>query len=283
LNPVAPRPPVSAALITLDAIRTIGPSLASLGFCDEVIVLDSGSTDGTIEAARDAGARVEHLDWSGFRDQKNAVARLCRNDWILSIDADEAVTPRLAREITTLFAEGRTQSAGYTVPRLTRYLGREIRHAGWYPDRAIRLYDRRQGRWIGGQVHERVEVDGTVGRLHGDLLHEPYAGLSHHLEKMNRYSTLAAETLHARGRRAAWIDLALRPPLAFAKKYLAQRGFLDGLPGFIVAASTSMGVFLRYAKLWDLARRDAPRDAAAAADRSRPPEGELPPGSKEGA
>ena len=265
-----PRLPVSAALITRDAIRTIAQTLASLGFCDEVIVLDSGSTDGTIEAAEAAGARVEHRDWTGFRDQKNAAARLCRNDWVLSVDADETVTPALAREISDLFAEGRGEGAGFSVPRLTRYLGRDIRHAGWYPDRAIRLYDRRQGRWIGGQVHERVEVDGAVGMLHGDLLHDPYAGLGHHLDKMNRYSTLAAETLHARGRRAGWTDLAFRPPAAFAKKYLAQRGFIDGLPGFIVAASTSMGVFLRYAKLWDLARRDTPRDPLAAADRSPP-------------
>jgi glycosyltransferase involved in cell wall biosynthesis len=276
------RPPVSAALITLDAIRTLGPSLASLAFCDEVVVLDSGSTDGTVEAARAAGARVEHRNWTGFRDQKNAVTRLCRHDWVLSIDADETVTPNLAREISALFAAAAPEPAGFTMPRLTRYLGREIRHAGWYPDRAIRLYDRTRGRWVGGQVHERVEVDGPVGGLRGELLHDPYADLGHHVAKMNRYSTLAAETLHARGRRAAWTDLALRPPLTFAKKYLAQRGFLDGIPGFIVAASTSMGVFLRYAKLWDLARRGVGPDPAAAADRSPPSELGLPSRPEEG-
>ena len=270
-------------MITRDALRTIGPSLRSLGFCDEVVVLDSGSSDGTPEVARAAGARVEHRDWTGFRDQKNAVAALCRNDWVLSVDADEEVSPELAGSIVELFAAGPPGPAGFTVPRLTRYLGREIRRAGWYPDRAIRLYDRTRGRWVGGQVHERVEVDGPAGALRGDLLHDPYAGLGHHLDKMNLYSTLAAETLHARGRRAGWTDVALRPPLAFARKYLAQRGVLDGLPGFIVSASTSMGVFLRYAKLWDLGRRGVAPDPAAARDQSPSPDGALPPGPEEGA
>lgn len=273
--------PVSAALITRDALRTVGSSLESLGFCDEVVVMDSGSTDGTLEVARAAGARVEHREWTGFRDQKNAVAGLCRNDWVLSIDADETVSPALAESIVGLFASGPPDQAGFTVARLTRYLGRDIRHAGWYPDRAVRLYDRTRGRWVGGQVHERVDVDGAVGALRGDLLHDPYAGLAHHLDKMNLYSTLAAETLHARGRRAGWSDLAIRPPLAFVKKYLAQRGVLDGLPGFVVSASTAMGVFLRYAKLWDLGRRGVAPDPAAAADRSSPPSERLPPGSEE--
>jgi glycosyltransferase involved in cell wall biosynthesis len=270
------RLPVSAALITLDAARTLDAALASLAFCDEIVVLDSGSSDDTVQRARALGARVEHRDWTGFRDQKNAAAVLCRHDWILSLDADEAVSPALAAEIGQLFAVERGAAvggdgpAGYSMPRLTRYLGREIRHAGWYPDRAVRLYDRRRGRWVGGQVHERVEVDGPVGRLGGDLLHAPYLGLAHHLEKMNRYTTLASETLHARGRRAGWTDVALRPPLVFVKKYLLQGGVLDRLPGLVVSASSSMAVFLKYAKLWDLQRRGVPRDPTAALDRSEP-------------
>lgn len=262
------RPPVSAALITLDAARTLDAALASVAFCDEIVVLDSGSTDGTPSRARAAGARVEHRDWTGFRDQKNAAAALCRHDWVLSIDADEAVGPDLAREIEALFAHGEPREAGWSMPRLTRYLGRDIRTGGWYPDRAVRLYDRRRGRWVGGRVHERVEVDGPVGRLVGDLHHDPYATLGHHLEKMNRYTSLAAETMHARGKPVGWSDFVLRPPLAFGKQYLLRRGFTQGVPGFVVAASTAMSVFLKYVKAWDLRRRNVPPDPAAAADRS---------------
>lgn len=251
------RLPVSAALITRDAVRTLEAALASVAFCDEVVVLDSGSSDGTVELARAQGARVAHRDWTGFRDQKNAAAAACRHEWILSLDADEAVTPLLADEIGRLFTESTPTAAGFTMPRLTRYLGREIRHAGWYPDRAIRLYDRSRGRWVGGAVHERVEVDGAVGVLQGDLLHDPYASLAHHFEKMNHYTSLAADTLHTRGRRASWIDWTIRPGLVFWKKYVAQRGFLDGGPGLLVAASTATYSFLKYAKLWERQRGDA--------------------------
>ena len=262
--------PISAAVITLDAARTLEAALASLDFCDEIVVLDSGSTDATLGVARAAGARIATRDWTGFRDQKNAATALCRHDWVLSLDADEEVTPELALEIRALFSAGPPPAAGYSVPRLTHYLGRPIRHAGWYPDRAIRLYDRRRAEWVGGQVHERVVVDGPVARLAGDLLHHPYATLAHHIGKLNRYSTLAAETLHARGRSAGWTDLAFRPPFAFLKKLVPQRGLLDGVPGLVVALSTATSVFLKYAKLWDLERRGVPRDPTAAADRSDP-------------
>ncbi|MBT8404143.1 MAG: glycosyltransferase family 2 protein, partial [Gemmatimonadetes bacterium] len=134
---------ISAAVITLDAARTIEAALASLDFCDEVVVLDSGSTDGTLDIARAAGARIATRAWTGFRDQKNAATALCRHDWVLSLDADEQVTPELAHEIRALFTAGRPTVDGYSVPRLTHYLGRPIRHGGWYPDRAVRLYDRR--------------------------------------------------------------------------------------------------------------------------------------------
>jgi glycosyltransferase involved in cell wall biosynthesis len=265
--------PISAALITRDAARTIDAALESVAFCDEIVVLDSGSTDDTVERARAAGARVSTRSWTGFRDQKNAVTALCRHDWVLSIDADEVVTPALASEVEGLFAGAEPEAAGYSIPRLTHYLGRAIRHSGWYPDRAVRLYDRRRAEWVGGQVHERVVVEGIEGRLKGDLLHYPYETLAHHAEKLNRYSTLAAETLHARGRTAGAWDLVARPPLAFLKKLLPQRGVLDGVPGLVIALSTATSVFMKYAKLWDLRRRGVPRDPLAAADRS----GENPP------
>lgn len=262
------RIPVSAALITRDARRTLGAALESVAFCDEVVVLDSGSSDDTPEIARAAGARVAHRDWTGFRDQKNAVTSLCSHDWVLSIDADEVVTPALATEITGIFSEGDPAAAGYSMPRLTRYLGREIRAAGWYPDRAIRLYDRRRARWVGGRVHERAVVDGVVASLGGDLLHDPYDTLEHHIEKMNRYTTLAAQTMHARGKPVNWTHWTLRPPLVFFKTYLLRRGFTLGAPGFVVSASSALAVFLKYVKLRELYRRGAAPDPAAAADHS---------------
>lgn len=266
----AARPPLSAAIIARDASRTLAAALRSLAFCDEIVVLDSGSSDETLALARAAGARVEFRSWTGFRDQKNAAAALCRHDWVLSIDADEEVTPALAAEIVALFSQGEPTLAGFSIPRLTRYLGREIRGAGWYPDRAIRLYDRRQGRWVGGQVHERVSLEGEVGALAADLLHEPYAGLEHHIEKMNRYTTLAAETMHARGKRVNWTHFAIRPPLVFLKSWLLRRGFTLGVPGFVVSASSALAVFLKYVKLRELYRRGTPADPAAAADQSDP-------------
>ncbi len=264
------RLPISAAVIARNATRTLGATLASLDFLDDVVVVDSGSSDHTVALARESGARVSYRAWTGFRDQKNAAAALARHDWILSLDADEAVTERLRDDIARRFDPAPPSVAGFQVSRLTRYLGREIRGAGWYPDRAVRLYDRTRGRWVGGQVHERIEVDGPVDALVGDLLHDPYADIVHHLAKMNEYTTLGAETLHARGRRPRWSDLAVRPPATFLKKYLAQRGMRDGIPGFVVSASASIAVFLKYAKLWDLARRGAPRTAEAAADESPP-------------
>lgn len=265
-----PHLPLSAAIIARDASRTLEAALRSLAFCDEIVVLDSGSTDGTPELARAAGARVEFREWTGFRDQKNAAAALCRHDWVLSIDADEEVTPALAHEIAALFSDGEPAPAGFSMPRSTRYLGREIRGAGWYPDRAIRLYDRRRGRWVGGRVHERVALDGAAGSLSADLLHAPYASLEHHIEKMNHYTTLAAETMHARGKRANWTHFALRPPLVFFKSWVLRRGFTLGAPGFVVSASSALAVFLKYVKLRELHRRGVAPDPAAAADHSDP-------------
>lgn len=262
--------PLSAAIIARDASRTLEAALRSLAFCDEIVVLDSGSTDDTPALARAAGARVEFREWTGFRDQKNAAAALCRHDWVLSIDADEEVTPALAAEIEGLFSGGEPAPAGFSMPRLTRYLGREIRGAGWYPDRAIRLYDRRRGRWVGGRVHERIVLDGAAEPLAADLLHAPYASLEHHIEKMNGYTTLAAETMHARGKRADWTHFAVRPPLVFLKSWVLRRGFTLGVPGFVVSVSSALAVFLKYVKLRDLQRRGVARDPAAAADHSDP-------------
>ncbi|MEZ5395987.1 MAG: glycosyltransferase family 2 protein [Bryobacterales bacterium] len=212
-----------------------------------MVVLDSGSSDRTLELARQAGARVEHRDWTGYADQKNAAAALASHDWILSLDADEEVTPELAASIGRLREEGPTAD-GYAFPRRARYLGRWIRHSGWYPDAKVRLYDRRKARWRGDYVHESVTVEGTTERLEGDLLHYTCDTFSQHILTVDRYTTLAALQMQAAGRRPGLLRLLTAPVWTSFRTYVLQRGFLDGYQGFLIAAMAGFYVFAKYAK-----------------------------------
>jgi len=189
---------------------------------------------------------IEH-PWEGFARQKNFAAEQARYDWIFSIDADESLSEALEAEIWQLRKTGPDCDA-YTVPRLAQYLGRWILHSGWYPDRKIRLYDRRKGRWIGSYVHESVEVNGTVGHLESNLLHYTCDSLTQHLETMNRYTTLAAEQLVAERVRIGWRHLLLDPPWTFFRTYVLQRGFLDGVEGLAIAYMAALYNFVKYAK-----------------------------------
>jgi glycosyltransferase involved in cell wall biosynthesis len=241
-------PGVSAIIITLNEAAHIGACLDAVGFADERIVVDSGSTDGTPELARAHGARVIVRDWPGYAAQKNAAAGLASHDWILSVDADERVTPALATEIRDTLRE--PARAGYRMPRVTFHLGRWIRTTDWYPDFQLRLYDRRRGRWSPRLVHESVTVDGAPGQLRGELQHYAYRDIAHHLDTVNRYTTLAAQQMHGEGRRAGMGDLLLHPPAAFLRNYILRRGIADGVPGFIISAMNTHYVFLKFAKLW---------------------------------
>ena len=247
-------PPLTVTIITLNEARHIDACLAAVAWADEILVVDSGSTDGTADLARAHGARVIVRDWPGYAAQKTLADAGASHDWILSIDADERVTPELAAEIRATLNNATPDRPGYRIPRVTWHLGRWIRTTDWYPDYQLRLYDRRRARWKSRLVHESVEVDSVPGQLRHDLQHYAYRDIAHHLEAINRYTTLAAQQMREDGRRAGLTDLLLHPPLAFLRNYLLKRGIMDGTVGFIISAMNTQYVFLKFAKLWALER-----------------------------
>ena len=248
---------MTATVITLNEEANVDAALASLAWVDEIVVVDSGSTDQTVAIARRHGARVETRAWDGYSAQKNYAASIATNDWILSIDADERVPPDLAADIRALLDRG-PDRRGYRVPRVTWYLGRWIRGTDWYPDYQLRLYDRRAGRWNGRRVHESVALDEPPGRLQHELQHYAYRDLSHHLTTIDRYTTLAADQWMAEGRRVSAAGLLLHPSGAFLRNYVLRGGFSQGTPGLIVSILNAYYVFLKVAKLYELARGSHP-------------------------
>ncbi|MFN3324158.1 MAG: glycosyltransferase family 2 protein [Bryobacteraceae bacterium] len=238
---------ISATIITFNEERNIARAIESLRCCDEIVVVDSGSTDRTVEIAQKLGARVVESEWKGYAAQKNFASAAAANDWVLSIDADEALSEALEGEIWQIKKSG-PSCDGYTMPRMAQYLGRWILHSGWYPDRKVRLFDRRKARWEGRYVHESVQVDGRVGHLESNLLHYTCGSLSEHLKTMDRYTTLSAEHLVWQGRRIGWAHLLLDPPWTFFRTYVLKRGFLDGPEGLAIAYMAALYNFLKYAK-----------------------------------
>jgi glycosyltransferase involved in cell wall biosynthesis len=238
---------ITATIITLNEERNIARAVESLRCCDEILMVDSGSSDRTLELAQNLGVRVIEAPWRGYAKQKNLAAENASHDWILSIDADEALSERLEGEIWNLKKNG-TECDAYTMPRLAQYLGRWIFHGGWYPDRKVRLYHRSKARWVGEFVHESVKVDGRVGRLDANLLHYTCDSLSEHLKTMDRYTTLAAEEMVARKKKIPIHKVAVDPLWTFVKGYVIQRGFQDGLEGLAIAYMSSLYTFLKYAK-----------------------------------
>ena len=251
-----PRVPtkLSVTVITWNEASNIGAALASVAWADEIIVVDSHSTDETAAIARQHTDRVFVRDWPGYIEQKNHAASLASHDWILSLDADERVTPALAAEIKALLADERRADA-FRMPRVTWYLGRWIRTTDWYPDYQLRLYDRRTAMWTGRYVHETLTVRGVTGQLRGELQHYTYRDLAQHLEKIERYATLAARQMHEEGKSAGLLQIACRPPYAFLRNYLFHGGIRDGVAGFIISGLNACYVFLKYAKLWELDHR----------------------------
>ena len=245
-----PRRRISATIITLNEERNIAAAIESLSFADEIIVVDSGSTDRTLEIARGLTQRVYVKEWRGYSAQKNFAAAEALHDWIFSLDADERVSPDLATEIDAFKSSPDQPASAYEMSRLANYLGGWIRHSGWYPDRKVRLYDRRKARWVGDFVHEELQVDGVVKRISGDLLHYTVRTVSEHVQRSDRYTTLAAEEMLARGRTPSILAIALAPPVTFFRSYVLKLGLLDGIRGVAIAFFAAYYVFLKNLKSW---------------------------------
>jgi len=247
-----PQLPLALALvvITRDAGAHLADCLDSAKFAAEIVVVDSGSSDDTVEIARSRGARVVEQAWLGFGAQKNFAVAQARHDWILALDADECVSAPLAKSIQGALASPRFDA--YSMARRNRFLGRWLRHGEGYPDWNVRLFDRRRARWSDDPVHENVVTDGSVGRLEGDLLHASGESLEAYLAKQNRYTTLQAELLHARGEHASVARLVGSPLLRFLRFYVLKAGFLDGVAGLVHIGIGCFNAFCKYAKLRSL-------------------------------
>ena len=246
-------PKISVTIITKNEAADIGTALDSVAWADERVVVDACSTDETAAIAARHGARVVSREWPGYVAQKNHAASLASHDWILSLDADERVTPELAAEIKATLAQ-EPAARGYWIPRVTFHLGRWIRTTDWYPDDQLRLYDRRAAEWAGKYVHEGVIVRGRVGRLRHELQHYAYRDVAEHVETIDHYTTLAARQMYEQGRRATRFDLVVQSKFAFFRNYILKRGFLDGRAGLTISRMNAHYVFLKFAKLRELER-----------------------------
>jgi glycosyltransferase involved in cell wall biosynthesis len=260
--------PVSATVITFNEEQNIEAALQSLSWADEIVVVDSGSTDETLNICSRYTDRIFHRDWTGYVAQKNFALERARHNWVLSLDADERVSPDLVREIAELRRDG-LRHQGYRIPRLACFMGRWIRHGDWYPDYQLRLFDRRQGRWQGGRVHESVKIAQVPGILRGEIYHYTYRRLSDYLRRLEVYSTLAAADYLQRGRTSGPLKLLGNPCVTFLKTYFIKRGFLDGVPGLMVAIMGSVSVFFKYAKLYELQQESGPASAPKTASEPR--------------
>lgn len=248
-------PELSVITLAYNEEHNIAECLASVRWADEIIVVDSGSTDRTVELARQYTDRVLTVEWKGYGATKNLALQHARGEWILWLDADERVPDELACEMREAIRSNDGTIAGYSMPRRAYFLGRWIKHCGWYPGRVTRLFRKSKARFTESNVHEQVVVDGAIAELKHDLLHYTDPNLHHYFQKFNRYTTLAAADLQAAGKKFSLFDILVRPAFLFFKMYVLKRGFLDGMQGFILCVVSSAYVFTKYAKLWELQRR----------------------------
>ena len=250
----APRQPLSVAIITLNAATQLAACLESVRFADEIVVVDSGSSDGTQTLAASFGARVIQQDWLGFGRQKQFAVGQASHNWVLCLDADERMTPELQASIENALKNPST--AAFRFARCNRFLGRYLRHGEGYPDWSLRLFDRRQSHWSDDAVHEKVEAQCRVDTLTGDLLHDSADSLASYLSKQNRYTTLAADMALAAGKRASFGRIAFSPIVRFIKFYFARQGFRDGLPGLIHIVIGCFNSFMKYSKMLERQNSD---------------------------
>jgi glycosyltransferase involved in cell wall biosynthesis len=241
---------LSACIITFNEADRIEACLRSLAFCDEIVVVDSHSSDATRALAAGLGARVIERDWPGYRSQKQFAVDAASHDWVLCLDADERVTGALQAEIVALRAADFAGAAGWSMPRITDYFGRFLRHGNAYPDRLVRLFDRRRGGWAGQEIHENTRVDGPVAPLQGHLEHYSYRSLTDHLNRMARYADLMAGAMYARGRRCGLLPVLLNPQWRFVRGYFLRLGMLDGWRGLVFALIEANYVRRKYLGLF---------------------------------
>ncbi len=246
-------PGLSVIIITKNEAFNIRACLESVSWADEIIVVDSGSTDDTVAICREFTTHVYIHDWPGFGPQKNRALNYAGKDWVLSLDADERVTPELRIEIQSAMREASYDA--YEIPRLSSFCGRYIHHSGWRPDYVTRLFKRPAGRFSDDLVHERVVVSASTGKLKQSILHESFRDAEELLDKINRYSTASAIMLHKKNRTASLKKAVAHALWAFLRSYLLRAGFLDGREGFMLAVSTAEGTYYRYVKLMLLANK----------------------------
>ncbi|EPG73220.1 glycosyltransferase, group 2 family protein [Leptospira fainei serovar Hurstbridge str. BUT 6] len=253
--------PISACIITLNEEDNITRCLSSLKFVDEIIVLDSGSSDRTGELAKSFGAKIVHREFDDYVSQKNHVVSLAKNSWILSVDADEEISPKLENEIREILGGREPEEDGFLIPRLTMYMGKWVRHGGWYPNYRVRLFKKSKGRFVGGKVHESVLLEGKKRKLKNPILHYSYQNLYDHVNFINRYSELAATEKFAKGKRTGLLFAFLKASYKSFWMYFVRCGFLDGRRGFILAIMGFYYNFLKYTKILEmsLAEKDRKR------------------------
>ncbi len=267
----------TACIITFNEEDNIEAALESIGFADEIIVVDSHSTDLTRELAcgfrgrsrdgREVKPRVIERDWPGHVEQKNFAIDQAQHDWVLCLDADERVSPHLRREIETVLAVDSPVFDGYTMPRKTYYLGRWISRGGWYPDRKLRLFRRSRGRWSGVNPHDHVKIEGQTKNLQGDLYHYSYRNMAEHIRTINFFTDIASREKQKSRVRHPLVRMLVQPPFKFFKMYIHKQGFREGVAGLIIAILGMFYVFLKYAKLWELRlnkREEATKDDVSA-------------------
>ncbi|HOP85153.1 MAG TPA: glycosyltransferase family 2 protein [Syntrophorhabdaceae bacterium] len=249
------RIPISVYMITFNNAITVERALKSIkDWADEIVVVDSHSTDGTQEIVKNYTDCLYQFDTKNLREKYQYAQDMCKNDWVMFIDADEWLTEEIKKEIASIIST-KTDYAGYVVNRKNIYLGKEIKYGGWYPDYEIRLYKKDKGFWKGG-IHAKVFVDGKIGRLKNHYLHTPYLDSSQQIKTIDRYSQAYAEDLYNSNHRFHLINMILRPVYRFFRDYIFKLGFLDGIPGLIIVASTMYYVFMKHAKLWELEKRN---------------------------
>ncbi|HQW24623.1 MAG TPA: glycosyltransferase family 2 protein [Saprospiraceae bacterium] len=245
--------PLSIVIITYNEEHNIRRCLESLqGIGDEILVVDSGSLDSTTDICRSMGATVIEQDFLGYIEQKNFATSKAKNDWVLSLDADEALTPELKTSILAIIDN--PQADGYTINRLTNYCGTWVRHSGWYPDVKLRLYNRQKGQWTGINPHDRFRLNlgSKMQHLKGDILHYSYASVSDHIKQIDRFSTIGAISMHNQGKRSSILKILYKPMARFMRHFVFKAGFLDGLTGYTIAVNSAHAVFLKYLRLYYL-------------------------------